>query len=439
MTKPAFPNSLKSIPIFSDTLNALEGKTEVSPQFACGAILVGASAVLGRRAGLNCFPKPMYPTMYLVLCGESGGSLKSSTMNFVKGVIKKADEQTRITTGLATPEGLVRMLSIPEGHEHGDQRYTPPKQKEAVDRYVRNEDLVERMLQESSEYEGFRSLIILDELASLLKKARGSGDGIIERLSELYGSPDKVENPSSGDPIEAINPHISILSAIPQSWLNKNLRAEDMEGALGRRLMFLCDSETEPIANPGPPDSTYVNKLVLKIGEMRSRHRDQRIYEYSTEAEKQLEKWYTQEFHPQLKTGDSELNKVLLRGKDTNIRKIALMFAALDDESEFGVINIEHLKHAGELADYIYECQTSIFDRYSTSETHEMDNKIIALMEKKPGPLTTRQIYRSLKCGAKDVKASLESLQAMGEVTRTEEKEMSGGKEIIVIKFQRTK
>ena len=280
-----FPSELTQLTLFKDLLQAAEGRTECAPSFIFTAGMVAVSAILGRRIGFPSFPDPLFPVQWAVLCGESGGSRKSSALKLVEKIISESDPTVLVEPAFSTPEGLIRMHALPKGREHGGGWIYPEKVEAAddvkaaqseyesecqsyfngVDRY-RQYSLVEDMLSESSPLEGFRSCFIIDEFKSLLLKAkRDHAAGLFPKLSEFFNSPCLLSNPSSTSPTQAENPHLCFLGAVPRAWLDRNYTIEDIEGGLGRRFIFVCDEPTAPIPLPRPVDPKWIQHVTERL------------------------------------------------------------------------------------------------------------------------------------------------------------------------------
>ena len=180
-----FPRSLTTLPFFEDLINACVGQTECSPSFIFSAGMAASCAVLGRRVGIESFPDPLYPVWYGVLCAESGGSRKSSALKFAKKLLRLSDPNVHKINRFTTAEALIRTFALPAHREHGGAWNIPAdvtdedefkkrasSYKSGIDKYVPQVSRVEKMLEASSDTEGFRSIAIIDELMSFLKSRK---------------------------------------------------------------------------------------------------------------------------------------------------------------------------------------------------------------------------------------------------------------------------
>lgn len=440
---PIFPASLQALPFFSDLIKACEGQTECAPQFIFSAGLVAASAIIGRRIGSDNFPEPIHPVMYIVLCGESGGSKKSAAIKLCEQLMQAQETQAvQMIHGLATGEGLVRSFALPRNREHGggwvfpdrvsgieddderekaEQTFMNSGSNEpiGVDRYV-DQQTVEAMLKESSDYEGFRGIAIIDELVGVLKKAKSStSESLISKLCQFYNSPWKISNPTSGSPTTAINPCLSLIGAIPRAWIDRNLKLDDIEAGLGRRVQYICDSKTEPVYKPGPPHSQHFNSAIIQLGKLRERFHQQTIFELDQNADQFLENWYT-DFKQDLLHLEKDVMQSIIEGRDQHIRRSALIFSALDHNAPFGIITSNHIGFAKDWSDYVYACQRHIFQDYATTDIEVNEKRIIKWLRGKDYK-SARDIYRNTGLSATEAKVALESLNAMGVIERKEE------------------
>ena len=421
-----FPKSLTTLPLFDDLINACAGQTECSPSFIFSAGMAATCSILGRRVGMESFPDPLYPVWYGVLCAESGGSRKSSALKFAKKLLHLSDANVHRINRFTTAEALIRTLALPAYRVHGGAWDMPAdvtdedefkkkasSYKSGIDKYVPQASRVEKMLEASSDTEGFRSIAIIDELMSFLKKSQNKvSAGVKPLLCELFSSPDKIDNDTSDSAVSAEKPHLCFIGAIPQAWLNRNYRLEDIEGGFGRRLQFISDSPVAPIAFPGPPHLEPLTAAVERLKVLRERFDASTlpvIFEFTKEAKEQHREWY-KAFHEEKKGLTDDAMKAIVEGADTHIRVACLLFAALDPKTkpENPKIELKHWGFAKDWSDFVRECQESIFSNFTVSAIHEVEQRIVKkILDGKPH--SVRSLYRSLHISAEDCRKVLDN------------------------------
>ena len=446
-TEVDFPISLTKLAVFEDAIAACEGKTECSPQFIFAGVMTATAAILGRTVGIESFPSPLYPNVYITLCGRSGGSRKSSALKFSNLLISRVGHPVMNIHGLATPEGLVRQFALPQFRKHGGEWEFPNDHSKiedeedlikaqdefknsvlklppmGVDRYV-DKAFMEEMLDQSSEFEGFRAVATLDEFSSVLKKAKSkSADGLIQKISQFY-SDDKIDNPSSGSPTRALNPCLNILGATSIAWLNKTLSFEDIEGGFGRRLQFITDCKVPAIAFPSPPDETFVGRVVTALQNCRTSNSVQRIYTFSDSAKKQVTNAYSN-LRERVEAEQSDNMKAVIEGYDQHMRKAALIFAALDEESNNPVIESKHIGFAMEWAEFVLKCQQSVFGQFAYTESDVNEKRIKKWLTGRDWK-SMRDIARGSHLSADETRKAIEALVAIGAIEVSIQHSLSG-------------
>lgn len=433
-----FPSIFEDHPYFSELIESCKGKTEVGHSFIVGGGIVAAASILGRRIGLESFPKPLYPNMFLVLCGESGGSRKSASLAFISELLERSDPCVHHITSIATAEGLIRQFALPQGRIHGSDAFEYPnytddddteKQEKkratfrssclsaeyGIDRYIEDTELINEMLNNASDSEGFRAVAFIDELAALLKKAKqATSEGVIPRIAEFYAA-SKVSNQTSGSPVTAVNPCLNLVGAIPAEWLDGNIDSADILGGIGRRFQWIHDSGApENIPFPKHYDESHFSRAVAILGNLRKKFEYKTIFEWHSTTEELMREWYD-DFKTSLKTSEErDIIKPIREGQDTHIRKTALVFAALDPgvDQKNAVIMPEHLELAMEWTNYILRCQIATFENFSETKEGLYDKKMLNWLRGK-GWKTAREIYQCCHIPSRHAKERLEHLTAM--------------------------
>ena len=209
--------------LFLDYLDLVSGTTEAADAFHYATFLQVLGCTLGRRLYIYHAGK-LFPNFFTCLVGRSG--------------------LTRKSTCISQGRGLLDSL-----HENRDNTETNPPF-----RVVKGIRSYEGLLEELSGERKVR-LIVVDELLSLLSKARQDSTGnIIPQLTELYDCQPYVNPPIKGKPIVCREPFVSIMAATTESWLQKALNERDVYGGFANRWMFLSGTPKPPMANPPKPD-----------------------------------------------------------------------------------------------------------------------------------------------------------------------------------------
>ena len=415
-TVPVFPEKLAELLPFSAYIKAFEGKTEVCPAFHFATLLTTIGSIIGRTAYFNGI-LPLYPNLFTCICGQTGASRKSTALALGGRTLTASDRNVHQFDSFGTPEGLIRMFSLPTDQEHGEalnDKYNP-NVAVGIDRYLGgNQERLESMLEASSHFEGFRGIAFVDEIAYLFKKANKAGsDGLLQKIGEFYDNKPSVTNKAvSESPTEAINPSLSITGATTISWLENSMRTDDITGGIGRRFLYFVDQgEVTDIALTKPGDETLLKNVANVIGNIRNEKHA--AYEYNDEAEKEYTNWYGTQRQRQ-RDEDDQIMKATGEGIHTHVQKASIIFCVLNQsqaEKEAGtnLIKAEDVGYAILLAEYLRECQQYLFTTLAQSEQEKLDRQIIEQLTEKAWQ-ESRQLYRKLKVSSELMKRALDNL-----------------------------
>lgn len=410
-TIPVFPDTLTDLEPFSLYIEAFKGKTEVCPAFHFATLLTTIGATIGRRAFYNGIT-PLYPNFFTCICGQTGASRKSTALALGAMTLENADRNVFQIEGLSTPEGLVRHFALPKGQEHGEPlneyKDTAPI---GIDRYIGGDEaLLDHMLQHSSAREGFRGLAVIDEMASLFKKANKAGsEGLLQKLSEFYDNKRRIVNPPSNDPTVALNPCLSMMGATTISWLEGNIKVDDITGGIGRRFLYFVDQgEVTDIPLTEPGDRVLLELVEKIIKGIRADLDRPMAYEYNEDAKKEYTEWYYTQRQRQRDEKD-EIMKAIGEGIHVHVQKASIIFSIFQNGKGDYKIKPEAIGLAIIFAEYLRECQKYLFASLATSEQEKIDRRVIETLTKEVW-LTSRDLYRKLRVSSDLMNRTLDNL-----------------------------
>ena len=409
---PVFPKELLDLAPFNAYIKAFEGKTEVCPAFHFANLLTGIGSVIGRKAYYNGIV-PLYPNFYTCICGQTGASRKSTALTLGALMLEKIDPYVIQIEGLATPEGLVRHFSLPHKQTHGEMLEDYNESNPiGIDRYMGGDfERLDGMLRNSDEKEGFRGLAIIDEMASLFKKAGKAGsEGLLQKLAEFYDNKPRIINPSSKDPTRALNPCLSLTGATTISWLEGNIQAGDITGGIGRRFVYFVDQGEMtdiPLTKPADEGMLTVVKDIVK-GLRKEIAQGTRALAYDADAEKVYSEWYYEQRQRQ-RDEENEILKSTGEGIHVHVQKSAIIFALLQNTAEENLIKDREVSHAILLAEYLRECQQYLFTSLATNIQEKIDQQVLDALIQTPW-LTSRQLYRKLRVSSEFMRKTIENL-----------------------------
>lgn len=319
--------------------------SETPESFHLAAFLVAMGVALGRSIWLDHF-RPLYPNVWCVLVGKSGRVHKDHAMNPAVQLARELYDKLPVMTSVDSREGLIAYL--------------------------------EKCQKEFSETQPIPALINLTEVRLLVDKAnREGGRNIIPTMAEFYNCPEIVENTSKGASGRVRWPTVSFVAGTTMNWLSQ-LRAEDIEGGLGNRLMWVAGERGMLQSWATPLDSDREKKLVINIGGALQYWRERPDHEIkmNEEARNFWDALYREKYGPDL---PDELVSTLAARAQEHCLKAAMIYAALDKASE---ITKEHLGRAALWTDFLIEGLWYLFTDFGQSPMMKVDKKITTYLKR---------------------------------------------------------
>jgi len=353
--------------LFDTYRQAHKGCTETPDQFHFACFKTIAGILLGRTCYVWCAGE-LFPNYFTILMGPTKKGRKSTAANFSIDLLSKTDEGlVRILRGLSTPEGLIAQLQIPGEEELNDEDSNIP-------------EIERRRAMSVSSFEGYRLLVFHNEFASLLKKAkRDTSSGIIQCLTDAYDCPETLDVPTRTYPLSARQPIVSTIGLSTKSWLEGNLSIDDLRGGFVNRHTFYLWTETSPIPDPPPPDQKLLGQITKQLHDIRQyRQGKQTQYTFSSEAKKLLTEWYNDEYYTEY---DNEAIDDASQRIDSHVRKLALLYAVLENEPDNTEIHLAQLETAIQVGAYWKAAVKELFGSFGFSKAARADMKLLELIQ----------------------------------------------------------
>lgn len=395
-TLPVFPECAWR-GVFDTYRQAQKGTTEAPEQYHFGVFKTVAGVILGRC----CYVwngRNLYPVFYTSLEGPTTHARKSTAASRGGELVEKTDPLVLQLRALSTPEGLLEQLRGLSEEQLNDEK-------------VSDENKQRTMLM--TEFEGCRCLVIFNELASLLKKAqKESSAGLIQLLTELYDCPPYAQNPTRNNPIKAKSPVLGIIGLTTKAWLEGNLKIDDIFGGFGNRFVFYRWTPTRPLYNPPKPDVTAINSIVKRLHDTREAKRNRQTeYTFDAEADNILKNWYENRWYRKY---PSELDAVVVQRIDENTRKLALLYAVLENEPDDTEIHGDQLQAAIAVGEWWEKSTLSLFGTFELSGKALLEHKILSILA--GGRINRRNLQRRLHISLQELIAVLNPLVKNKEV-----------------------
>ncbi len=227
---PAFPEAAWRGP-FAAYRDAMAGTTEMPDAFHFASLWVMAAGTLRRRLHLY-YAYPHYPNVLLVNVGASGDTKKTTGIR--QGVQLVPGDAMKVLRGIGSAEALADWMTQPEN--------APP----------------------------VAHLLVLEELATLLRRGKWEGSTVLHFLTETFDAPPVYEVPFRKNPIKVVEPTSSLLAGTTSEWFWKAMAEEDFHGGFGNRLFFLAGAPKAPIPMPPKPAARALEQVRAELAALTS-------------------------------------------------------------------------------------------------------------------------------------------------------------------------
>jgi hypothetical protein len=377
--------------IFETYRQAQEGTTEAPAQYHFAVFKTIAGAIIGR----SCYlwnGRYLYPNFYSVLIGPTKRSRKTTAMSRGETLLQDTDPLVIVLRGLATPEGLINRLQIPEAEELDGLPEIEQQRAVSV-----------------SEHEGQRMLVCCNEFASLLRKAKKeSSSGLIQILTDAYDCKDSLDNPTRILPLSAKKAFVSMIALSTREWLERSLDVDDIYGGFVNRNTFYLWTCTQPLHNPGKVAESLMNEIKMKLHNIRDEKKGGHIeYTFSDEADNILKEWYEKNYYAEY---ENEIVDAAAQRIDENVRKLALLYAVLENDTGDLNIHSDQLCAAITVGEYWQTTATQLFRRFGFSKEARNEMRVMEAISSEP--LMKRDLSRQVcsELSAKQLDAIIKSL-----------------------------
>jgi hypothetical protein len=332
--------------------SAVGASTEAADEFHYLALLTVLGTALGRSVVLHC-GRPVYMNVYAVLAGPTGDR-KSTAAQLALDLLPRVAPHALLLNGVGSQEGLMERMACaqPSGASH--------------------------------------TLWYVDEMASLLKKARReSSGGLIEFVTEIFHGPDFMMHSTRSKAVHLQSPTLSILAGSTPTWLEAALQQEDILGGFANRFVFVTGQPKPDNAMPTRPDQNALADLVAWI--QRAARTPDREVRWSPSGRDLWCDFYVE--WRRSTAGCSEEVSALLRRIDHYILKFAAMAAAMDQVSE---ISDAHLSAAVQLGRYLAGCAWRLLAELGAPSDCRLETLIEQKLREAHGQMTRKQLRQAI-------------------------------------------
>lgn len=326
---------------------AVGASTEAADEFHYVALLAILGTMLGRSVRLQ-YGRPLYMNVYAVLVGPTGDR-KSTAAHIALDLLARITPNVQLINGAGSQEGLMERMT-------GQQR----------------------------------TLWYVDEMASLLKKARRESSGtLIELITELFHCPDSLGHSTRSKAIHLQRPTLNILAGSTLAWLEGALLQEDVLGGFVNRFIFVTGHAKPDDPMPSRPDENALSEVADRV--RRALQTTDRELGWGTGA-RDLWSGFYQEWRRSI-AGMTEHMAALLRRIDLYILKFAAIAATMDQAS---AISTQHLNAAIDLGRYLAGCACTILGNLGASNDVRLESLIEQKLKETQGAMRRKQLRQSL-------------------------------------------
>ena len=177
------------------------------------------------------------------------------------------------------------------------------------------------------------------------------------------------------------------------------------------RNLFYEWTQTEPIPDPDEADKAFLSEVTMKLQGIRRAYKErgghQLKYQFSAEAKPILEAWYIERYNREY---PSEVIAAATQRIDENVRKLALLYAVLENEPDDLNIHADQLQAAIKVGGYWEQTATQLFGKFGFSKAARNEQRIIEALERKDYTKRGLQQHFGSSISAKDLNDAVDAL-----------------------------
>ncbi len=301
-----------------EVVRAIEPYSESDPVALLTNFLIGFGSAVGWPPHFMVAATEHHVNQNAVLVGDTAKSRKGESWAPIRRLLQQASIDgwaDRVTNGLSTGEGLIFTV------------------RDAIEK-EREDGKVEIILEG---VEDKRLLVVEPEFARVLRVAGREGNTLSSIIRQAWDS-DVLHVMTRQSPLEATNPHISLLGHITSEELSRELTATDMANGFANRFLFCAVKRSKLIPSPAPFEGETVSRLIEQVRDRLMRAQGIGRMRRTSDAET---RWA--EVYEQLARADRGMVGSLLARGEAHVLRLSMIYALLDTSDE---IRNEHLEAA---------------------------------------------------------------------------------------------
>jgi len=373
-----------------DFVKALDHHTEADPAAVLIHVLVVFGVAVGRGPHLMVDGSRHGTNEFAVTVGASGKSRKGTAEARTKETFFLADPEfmaERVKGGLSSGEGLIYQVRDPV------ETFNPSEGCCSVSDFG---EVDKRLLATEQEFGGVLKTLERDgnTLSAILRMA---WDG--SKLSPL----------TKGSRIEATNAHIGMVGHITKDELLRRFSATEAANGFGNRILWIYVRRSKLLPEGGDfRDQDFFGEKFRSVLEWAKTTGEMKRSE-------SFRKLWAQAY-PTLTEGGQGLAGILTNRQEAHALRLSMIYALLDRAD---TLDVQHLKAAMAITDYVQESVEWIFGRKTGDPTAD---KILEYL--KTGEKTQTEISHLFERNktSKEIERAMKDLVDTGRVTSRCEK-----------------
>ena len=186
-----------------------------------------------------------------------------------------------------------------------------------------------------------------------------------------------------------------------------------MQGGFANRFSYYYATPTELIPHPQPGAQQFLDIVKGAVNAIRFKFTQPTGFTWSADTEQALPDWYIK-LHTTVKAEQNELVKQALNRTDTQMRKAALLHAAITNETGDYEISVKSLQWAIQLSAYLQAVTPHIYRDFNMSEKRCLEQRVVDLLTQTPKQ-TARELTKRIRwASAEDINRAVKELVENG-------------------------
>lgn len=380
--------------LLGEWVRALEPHTESDPAALLVQALAAVGNLIGRGPHFRAEADRHFTILNVALVGRTAKARKGTSEGHVRRLCDKIDPDwalRRIKSGLSSGEGLI--YEVRDGATQGKGKHSDPGELDK------------------------RLLVIEPEMASVFQAAERNGSTLSSIIRRAWDSPLLLSPMTKTARVEATNPHISLICHITREELTRVMSDTAAANGFGNRILWLATRRSKCLPEGGlEVDTTPITDLLREavkaaraIGEMKRDAAARGIW---------------RSVYPELSEGKPGLLGAVTARAESQVMRIALIFAVLDGSHE---IREDHLLAGLAIWTYCFNSARWIF---GDALGDPLADEILAFLRTRPEGASRTDItnYFGRNRRGEDIGRALAVLAEQGRASSRQEQ--TGGRPV---------